>query len=121
MKILDCGHKPSKHDVITTGYGEMNGEKYCYSCIADMDRESMVKTGNSKNLPLYDCNDHVGNWPNSLSFKVNYRSSSRHNIAGKAFHVWFNGPDGFVWHGVRYGAMTQIVHCKRTKTRYGLA
>lgn len=29
--------------------------------------------------------------------------------------VWFNGPDGHLWHGVNYGHNSQLCHCRRTR------
>lgn len=57
----------------------------------------------------------VTNWPGTLSFKVIRRSFGAHNVAGRRYDVWVNGPDGHVWHGVQYGDMTQICRCRRTK------
>lgn len=42
----------------------------------------------------------------------------RHNIARWRYDTWFRLPgDEFIWHGVRYGDNTQILHCRRTKRR----
>ena len=29
------------------------------------------------------------------------------------YDVWFIGPDGKEWHGVQYGDLTQVCHCRR--------
>jgi len=114
MEILDCGHRPSEHSKISTGYGyDDNGKTFCYTCCAEQDKATMIKTGK---ITLYlNQNLNVGNWPHSLWFPLRYQKTGHHNIAGKRYDVWFNGPDGFVWHGVQYGDMTQLCHCKRTK------
>ena len=138
MDKLDCGHEPSEHSDITTGYGEDDsGKTYCYACCADRDREAMVKNGritlylsfNPDNQrgeiqkPGYrPCGSRhvdtwqVSNWPGSLKFNA-YVTIGRHNIDGKRYDAYFNGPDGFRWHGVQYGDNTQLIHCKRTKEK----
>ena len=100
-----------------TGYAtKANGRaKICYACMADVDKKTMQIHGNSRRLPLYLEGDKVTNWPGTLSFKVLGRSSGRHNMAGTRDDVWFRGPDGFIWHGTRYGEFTNICHCKRTR------
>jgi hypothetical protein len=120
-KLLDCGHVPSEHSEITTGYGtDANGKTACYDCCAAMDRKSMIDTGKAT---LYlvkgeDEKPRVTNWPNSLSFPVSSGFKGRHNMARVRYDIRFNGPDGHVWHGTQYGDNTQICHCKRTKQRW---
>jgi hypothetical protein len=98
----------------------------CFACGGLQDKARMIETGKAV---LYltgqsvfglkaDGAYRVTNWPNSLSFTPRYVKTGWHNIAGKRFDSWFNGPDGFVWHGVTYGQNTQIHHCKRTKERW---
>lgn len=120
---LDCGHEPSEveNTGIFTGYGQdSNGKKHCYACIAEMDRKTMIETGHSRNLPLYwgkqaDGQWWVANWPGSLKFKPLRIHEGKHNIGGTRDDVWFDGPDGHVWHGVQIGQWNQILHAKRTK------
>ena len=111
---------PSKYQ-FTTGYGiDREGNKVCYTCCGDNDRKRMVEDGA---ITLYLTNrekdgvkrPRVVNWPGSLEFNVYLHKEGRHNIAGKRRDVWFRGPDNHVWHGVQYGDMTEICHCKRTK------
>lgn len=122
-EVLDCGHAPSQHESFTSGFGVMDGKRYCYDCIAKMDRQTMMETGTSESLPLYLVdNNKVTNWPASLSFPL-YGSArkGKHNIAGSRYDFDFIGPDGFIWHGAVVGEWTQIAHCKRTKVRYSKA
>jgi hypothetical protein len=65
-------------------------------------------------IALYYTGDEVINWPGTLRIPVDYSSAGRHNIAGTRTDVWFRF-GGAEWHGVTYGEMTQIVHCKRKK------
>jgi len=112
---LDCGHEPSEHSSLTTGYGTDNqGKTLCYACCAERDKDQMIKDGKTI---LYLTQSAVTNWPGSLSLPIRGRRTGRHNIAGKKFDVWFNGPDGHVWHGTQYGEMTQLCHCKRTSEK----
>ncbi len=108
--ILECGHAPSEHSDITTGYGVAeNGDRHCYACCAERDRASMRETGRAT---LYLTEKGITNWPASLCLPVEHRKTGRHNIARKRYDVWFSF-EGQHWHGVQYGDNTQIVHCKR--------
>jgi hypothetical protein len=114
---------------IGTGYGENSeGEIVCYSCCGELDKEEMIKTGRAT---LYlNCEPahyakhpegrkmagEVTNWPGTLRFKCHTRYG-KHNIAGVRYDCWFVGPDGFEWHGIKYGDNTQLVHCRRTKRK----
>ena len=126
-----CGEtKSHPDDSISTGYAKNDkGQKICFACCAGIDRQSMIDHGHSKHLPLYftpavSANGHttpamVHNWPGTLSFRVRYTRKGKHNMAGTRLDVWFNGPDGFIWHGTQYGEWTDIIHSKRTKERNG--
>lgn len=135
--MLTCGHEPSKHSEHTTGYGtDREGRTFCYECLASIDTGAMLKDGHSRRLPLYLTSEtplqrghgaafhqgtgrqwSVGNWPGSLRFPVRHAKIGSHNIAGRRYDVWFDGPDGYVWHGTQYGDWTMVVHCKRTRER----
>ena len=111
--ILDCGHEESSHSDLTTGYGEDDaGKRHCYACCAEHDKAQMIQNGHAT---LYLTDNGVTNWPGSLRFNFGTVRVGRHNIAGKRYDVWFTGPDNATWHGVQYGDMTQICHCKRIK------
>lgn len=112
--ILDCGHKPSKHDSHTTGYGQdANGKTFCFDCCALQDKEHM-RTDKKITLYLVENNQYVTNWPNTLRIKVNNSRVGNHNIAGKRIDVWFYFEDN-LWHGVHYGQWNDLVHCKQVK------
>jgi hypothetical protein len=112
MRTLDCGHKPSD----TTGYGtDNNGKTWCYECIAEKDRDAMIRDGNSRSLPLYLSGDKITNWPGSLKFEARGIRKGRHNIARTQTRAYFNGPDGHVWTGVCVGEWTEVFHARRTK------
>jgi len=112
-----CGKEIEKPDHIGTGYGTLTNpdgseEIHCYACCSVWEEGEMRSTGRAT---LYDCEKEVADWPGGLRFKVISRSTGDHNWGLKRYDVWFRGPDKRVWHGVRYGDMTQLVHCKRTK------
>lgn len=110
--VLDCGHEPSEHESITTGYGvDQQGKKHCYTCCADADKKQMRDTGQ---ITLYLSSGKVTNWPGSLSIPVNNKRTGRHNWTGRRYDVWFYF-EGKLWHGVQYGDMTQLCHCKQIK------
>lgn len=103
-----------------TGYAivreEGSEKKVCYDCCAKRDIVEMIETGR---IVLYlakrDTGWAVTNWPGTLSFRVRFNRTGRHNIAGVREDVWFTGPDGREWWGVNYGYNTQLCHCKRLK------
>jgi hypothetical protein len=136
-KVLDCGH--TYVPVPTGAFGAIGysvdpgGRKICYQCVAALDRQTMIETGHSQNLPLYLTRTQVvvgaghssgkvrggtwevTDWPGSLRFPVERLSEGKHNIAGTRTDAWFWGPDDHLWHGTQYGEWTQVIHCKRTK------
>lgn len=140
---------PSRDDSCGSGYGiNADGDKHCYPCCGDLDREYMISNGRMTLYlveglaPYYDgvldewarlagaaiypqpkrMAHYVTNWPNSLSFRtLSSPSRSRHNMARWRYDVHFIGPDGYIWHGYQCGDMTQICHCKRTKQLAQLA
>jgi len=103
---------------MTTGYGTDpdTKERHCFPCCGVKDKETMVRDGKyylylkSGAYPW-----SVSNWPGTLKFNVCANSEGRHNMTGKRYDVWFNGPDGFIWHGTQYGDNTEVCHVKRTK------
>lgn len=128
MEILECGHPESPHFSFTRGYGkDANGNRHCYDCCAESDRQSMIDTGRGVlYLTIRDeispaggnYGDKIGtltNWPGSLTFQTGRIRKGYHNIAGVRYDTWFRGPDGHKWHAVQYGDNTQIAHCKRVK------
>lgn len=125
-----CGQVKPVQTSCGTGYGYDSygddAKPVCYSCCAEQDKQWMVEHGR---IALYlTCEPaskartpsgrktagEVTNWPGTLRFKCHTRYG-RHNIAGVRYDVWFNGPDGYEWHGVTYGNYTQVCHCRRTK------
>jgi hypothetical protein len=127
-----CNRPRSYKSSSTTGYGVNNdNEKICFRCCSIVDRDDMIETGKQTLYLSYEdhClfrpairdyfNGKVGNWPGTLEFKAQCRRTPNgHNWGLTRYDVWFNGPDGHVWHGVQYGDNTQLVHCRRTKETY---
>jgi hypothetical protein len=108
---------------ITTGYGYDERKKpICYECCAEGDKRFMREKGK---ITLYLCESTpidgvkryvLSNWPGSFKIKLNYVRKGRHNIAGTRYDFRFSF-EGYIWHGVQYGEMTQIAHCKKTKEK----
>ena len=130
LEILECGHAESPHSSFTRGYGEdSKGNRSCYACCADYDRQIMRDTGKiCLYLTLDDDtgrtlnqfgrrygNHKLSNWPGSLELPVHCIKTGRHNIAGTRYDCWFTF-DNTNWHGVQYGDNTQICHCTRLKS-----
>lgn len=109
-------HKTITHEHdFTTGYGtDSGGNKHCFACCGELDRQVMIQDGRIA-LYLVDDEKRVTNWPGTLSFTVLGLRQSRHNIGGRRVDFWFHGPDGHVWHGYQIGQWNQLARCKRTK------
>jgi hypothetical protein len=122
-RILDCGHTPSAHSSMTTGYGtDEHGKRQCYACCAERERARMIETGRAT---LYlvgpkagQINMRVTDWPGHLEFIAwgLQRSPRGGGFGAQRTDAWFTGPDGYVWHAVNRGD-NQIARCKRTKEK----
>lgn len=105
---------------LADGYGTRNPVtgtepvRICYDCCADYERESMHATGRAV-LYLDEKRHTVTDWPGRLRFQVRGLTKGRHNIAGTRIDAWFKDDEGRTWHGVLYGEMTQLLHCKRLR------
>ena len=137
--VLDCGHE-SQPGGFACGYGTVMSDvkgsrdpiriRLCYDCCAAGTRMRMIELGtamlylvklkedptnfHTKLLPKYEVTD----WPGRLRFKVHSSKQNSHNWGELRVDVWFNGPDGHVWHGYSIGHNTQIAHCQRTKRKF---
>ncbi len=111
---LDCGHKPSKHQSFTTGYGvNAEGKTACYDCCARVEEKNMKDSGRAV-LYLVNNDSEVTDWPGHLRFKISHKRTGRHNWGIKRIDIWFNFGNE-TWHGVHYGDNNDLVYCKRTK------
>jgi hypothetical protein len=91
MQCDRCNQTIIRPSEYLPGYGTIDGQKLCYACCADVERESMLR------------------------FSVPHVRRSVHNLATWRYDFQFTGPDGKVWSGVNYGDNTQIARCKRLK------
>lgn len=107
-----------------TGYAAYEGMLYCYDCCGLMDREWMVRIGQSRlyltlegqvALGEYGRGE-VSNWCGTLSFPAAVRRVS-HNMSWQYYHVWIDGPDGFMWYGTGSLQNGQNITVRRTKTK----
>jgi hypothetical protein len=118
-EILDCGHMPSEHSELTTGYGyDKDNKTFCYACCAENDQKNMDELGKYMlYLVKQDNVYHVTNWPGSLDYQVISIRSSWHNFAGQDGRkdVWFKDHNGKTWHGVQIGHWNDVCHVKRIK------
>lgn len=110
----DCRNVLSMRGRYGPGYGNLPEGKICYACCADRDREHMRREGQ---IVLYwNGGNMVTNWPETLEIIIQRKQLGQHNWGLPRYDVWF-AFDSRVWHGVQIGDNTQVVHCKRTKTR----
>lgn len=103
----------------TVSVGIHEGKDVCYPCCGKLEWKLMQDTGKAT-LYLVGLTvkyASVQNWCNTLSFKVDRVRHGRHNIAGTRTDVWFRDKSGTPWWGVSYGENTQIVHCRRLKSK----
>lgn len=107
----------------TTGYGvDRDGNRHCFDCCAEHGRAHMVETGRATlYLTTRPIGERIGwqvsDWPGRLAFPTSGLSTSRHNFGGTRRDFWFNGPDGYVWHGYQIGDNSELAHCRRTKEK----
>lgn len=87
--------------------------KICYDCAAERERTAMLATGR---VTLYLSGDKVTNWTGRITIPAMHIKRGRHNIASVRRDVWFRY-EGAQWHGVIYGENTELLHCKRLKSR----
>lgn len=121
-ELLECGHPESEHSDITRGYGrDDQGNRYCYTCCANRDRETMIQEGK---YTLYLTKNEQGlwkvsNWPGSLEFKPYYVKEWKASAWGgyiDAATAYFVGPDGYVWSAINKGD-NEIARCRRTRDK----
>lgn len=125
----DCGQDKPVGTSGGTGYGYYDDRPespICYDCCGKRELAAMIETGRavlyltcepaSKMKTGRNTTGKVSNWPGTLSYRC-YTTVGHHNIARVRYDLWFNGPDGYKWHGVQYVDNTQIARCKRTKER----
>jgi hypothetical protein len=117
--------KREYNDADAKKFGKYQGNKVCYACCAEYDKEYMRKHGK---ITLYLTHQNplkpgtvsakedgwrVTNWPSSLILPVFHIRKGKHNIAGSRYDVWFYF-EGREWWGRQFGENTQLVHCRRT-------
>lgn len=113
-----CQQEVTHESDFSTGYGiNDKGEKSCFACCGDIDRDHMVRDGKTT---LYLTNNPAGtstlsNWPGTLLFPLTHKWTGRHNFGGKVTYFRFIGPDKAIWSGRQMGAQNEIAHCRRTK------
>jgi hypothetical protein len=114
-----CGRE-CVSDGCGTGYGvDAKGNKICYDCCGEMDKEQMKQMKPGDRITLYltsgkdenGCSGHfVTNWPGTLKIKV-YAVEGRHNFAGVRRDVHFKYMGNF-FHGTQYGNFSEICHVR---------
>lgn len=120
-----CG-KVCQPDGLAAGYGvNAKGEKHCYECCAELDREAMRR---GEPITLYVANFkpynttspkgpgscEVTNWPGTLRLQ-GFSQPRRHNMSRNARSVWawFEGRQ---WFGTMGGTNGDCITMRPTKT-----
>jgi hypothetical protein len=117
FKCVDCKQtKPTQTangKACGIGYGEYAGNKVCYECCAERDRQHM-RTSNE--ITLYWNDKEVTNWPGTLRIAPYKVTSGFYTWCGRPLkntNVWFEF-EGIAWRGTNKGD-DQILRCKKLK------
>lgn len=115
-RILDCGHHPSPHSLITTGYGtDVNGKKICWECCHKRDLESL-KT-DDKLFAYWSETNMVTNWPGGVLGVVISYWPVRNNFCGHLYHLKVRDAYDQMWYGkgAGRGVYVKLRKCKKEK------
>lgn len=114
VDLLECGHPESDHSDITRGYGrDSEGNRHCYDCCLEIEKESMRKTGQ---VFAYHSGYSVTIWPgNVISNDVYVLSHSMDNFGGERTYLRFMF-EGEIWSGFSMGE-GMYLRARRTKLK----
>jgi hypothetical protein len=122
-----------------SSYAIDNDREYllCFECADAKIKEQMIRTGKitlywnyATQKEIKDYYDELvrqGKYPvltnfikitsfTGIMFRAFRFYETQHNWHhAKKTHVWFLGPDGFIWYGFHIGNNNTILHCRRTK------
>jgi hypothetical protein len=92
----------------TPGYGiDKDNNKFCYSCIGEMEKEEITNTPIGSKHLFYYTEEKTGertfktfviNWPSSVKYSC-YTKQGRHNFGLKMLSIWFKDHNGNNWYG----------------------
>ena len=110
-----CKQEKPVHKSGPTGYGtNSDGEKICYQCAAELDKEALRSLKPGEKIAMYfdKGKREVTNWPETLRIPC-YYEHIKHNFAREAYAVsfWF---EGFRFYGRNIGD-NDIVNVKKAK------
>jgi hypothetical protein len=128
---------PPAEGSFAAGYGfNDRGQKICYSCCGEIDREDMMRFGEIVlYLSKFDDKEwealkvigkglskshryKLSNWPGTLIIQPFHVHTSKGRGFGGTYpieHVAFVGPDGYEWYGRCAGHSSQLTRCRRKK------
>lgn len=111
-----CDQDKTHESDFTTGYGtDKDGNKVCFACCGINDRKTLLDLLPGKKMHLYYSNNHVTNWPNTLSLKPNHTRKSKTNWNLERTDFWFT-LENQRFHGYQIGHNNQIAHIYKLKT-----
>lgn len=104
---------------IGTGYATTKtGKRVCYDCAVKIDREELENLPIGGKIIMYLVKEgdkyYISNWPGTFKIRIWTIKKGNHNIAGTRSDVWFCYA-GHSFHGVQYGACSQICHITRVR------
>jgi hypothetical protein len=116
--ILDCGHAPSEHSHCTTGYGELNGKRYCYDCCTAQDKQAISDAKASEGFVAYlnsDCT-RVTNWPGRELGRVFSKRKAYNAMArGYRLNIRVKMFDGSIWFATACAGGGMYCRLRKTK------
>ena len=112
-----CGQNKVHESDFSTGYAtdRTTGNKICFDCCGINDAKELKELPIGKKTIQYWDGKNIINWPGTLKINPYCVNKGRHNIAGKREDIYFKF-EGFNYHAVQYGEMSQITHIKKMKS-----
>ena len=88
MDRCDCGHAPSAHGTMDTGYGrDAEGRTYCYTCCEARDRAQLARDGMGSAYLSSDGRTVQG-WPGYVLGQVTREYQTREGFGGRTTRVY---------------------------------
>lgn len=126
IDICDCGHKPSRHESFTTGYGTNPNDNctYCYACCTKQDKEEIANAKPGDKICHYvnSAFTLVTNWPGRSLMRITH-IGEKHNFSRYGYHSnnrrYFRAVDlqGRIWKGIGSESMYCILTLTKQTTQ----
>ena len=121
--ITGYGYVPDPPGEYYAGINLQAGDKVCFFCCGEMDKLHMEKEGKiSLYLVRREKAWYVINWPGSLEYRATVSVSKKGHYSPLSGYMerrdaHFRDEQGNMWWGRSIGQWTDIIHCKRLKSK----